>query len=194
VRQASDRGKPFFSPAGATNVLASLNLNLGEWGCAVGRVQLRRLSGFVRAGSAVISLLASGIDHVNSISVPPLIPGAEAHYWFLRLLVHEERLRCTKSEFCAALDAEGLPITARYDAALPHEMDWFTQRRVFAHSGLPWTSPQYTGDRNRRFPCPNAHKSLGTHFNLRCHEHWDEDDVTDALAILAKVDAAYALH
>ncbi len=40
VRRASDRGKPFFLPAGSTNVIASLNLNsairLPPWPCSCG--------------------------------------------------------------------------------------------------------------------------------------------------------------
>jgi dTDP-4-amino-4,6-dideoxygalactose transaminase len=172
--------------------LASLNFNLGEWSCAIGRAQLRRLAGFVRAGESVVSDLAAGIADLKAVSVPTLVPGARPHYWFLRLRVHEDCLACSKSQFCAALEAEGLPVTERYDGALPHEMDWFKQRRVFGTSGLPWTSPEYRGDPDRQFPCPNAHRALDTHFNLRCHEHWGARDVSDAIAILAKVDAAYA--
>jgi dTDP-4-amino-4,6-dideoxygalactose transaminase len=192
VRRAADRGKQFFGAPRSTNSLASLNFNLGEWSCAMGRAQLRQLPGFIRAGREVISGLADGIDGLASVSIPELVAGAVPNYWFLRLLVHEDRLACGKAEFCAALHAEGLPITATYDAALPHDMEWFVNRRVFGTGGLPWTSPDYAGDPDRQFPCPNARRALATHFNLLCHEHWTAGDVADAIAILAKVDAAYA--
>jgi len=193
VRRASDRGKPFFGSEGATNSVASLNLNLGELACAVGRVQLRKLPEFMNDGAAVVARLVEGLARVRAVSVPAPIPGARPNYWFLRLQVHAEALTCDKPTFCAALSAEGLPITARYDAAMPHTMEWFTQRRVFGASGLPWTSQDYGGDPERRFPCPNAHAALDSHFNLHCHEHWGEQDIVDALAILRKVDAAYTL-
>ena len=135
----------------------------------------------------------NGIAALPAVSVPMPVPGARSNYWFLRLRVHDETLTCNKATFCAALSAEGLPITERYDAALPHEMEWFKQRCVFdGASGLPWTGLQSVNDPERRFSCPNAIKALDTGFNLHCHEHWDQRDVGDALAILAKVSAAYA--
>ena len=71
-------------------------------------------------------------------------------------------------------------------------MDWFTSRRVFGHSGHPWTSPAYTGDPDQQFPCPNAHATMDTHFNLYFYESWGSAEVADAIAIFAKVDQAYA--
>lgn len=191
VRRSSDRGKPFFASPGATNCRAALNLNLGEWACAIGRVQLARLPEFVEANASVVLGIARGIEGLTAVSVPPLVAGARANRWFLRLRVHADALECTKEEFCRALEAEGLPITARYDAALPHAMEWFVNRRVFGTSGLPWTSPAYGGDRDRRFPCPNARAALDAHFNLHCHEHWTGQDIQDAVAIMRKVGVAY---
>jgi perosamine synthetase len=42
-RRASDRGKPFFLPQGATNTTASLNFNLSDLAAAIGRVQIKKL-------------------------------------------------------------------------------------------------------------------------------------------------------
>jgi dTDP-4-amino-4,6-dideoxygalactose transaminase len=191
VRRASDRGKPFFLPEGATNVIASLNLNLNEWACAMARVQLRKLPEYVRRNADVTARLAAGIHSLRALSVPPVVRGAEPNYWFLRLRVHPERLTCGKPAYCAALAAEGLPITARYTAGVPHLMDWFTERRVFGTSGYPWACPEYAGDPGRKFPCPNAQAALDDHLILHCHEHWDAGDVDDALTIFRKVEAAF---
>lgn len=191
VRRASDRGKPFYLPEGSANAFASLNLNLNEWACAMGRVQLRRLPEFVRQNADVLERLSAGIGTLRAVSVPPVVLGAEPNYWFLRLRVHTEALTCDKPTFCAALVAEGLPIDGRYSSAVPHLMEWFTQRRVFGTSGYPWASADYAGDPTRQFPCPNALDALDNHFNLHCHEHWDDQDIDDALTIFRKVEAAY---
>ena len=42
IRRHSDRGKPFGLPEGASNSLASLNFNMDEMHCAIGRVQLQK--------------------------------------------------------------------------------------------------------------------------------------------------------
>ena len=193
IRRASDRGKPFFLPPGSTNTVASLNLNLNDLAAAIGRVQLRKLPDIVRSRRAVAAGIAEGISDLTTVSVPEPIPGAEPSYWFLRMRFHAEAAACDKETYCQALGAEGLAIAPSYRAALPHTMEWFQQRRVFGSSGYPWTSPDYAGDPDRRFPCPNANDTMDTHFNLHFYESWTTTEVRDAVAILSKVDRAYAV-
>ncbi|NOZ28240.1 MAG: hypothetical protein GXP39_09340 [Chloroflexi bacterium] len=191
VRRASDRGKPFGLPPGATNCVASLNFNLNELAAAIGRVQLRKLPGIVERRRAVVARLIDGLRDLQTVSVPSPIEGAEPSYWFLRMRFHADRATCDKETFCQALQAEGLPVVPHYRAALPHTMDWFVHRRVFGRSRLPWSSPLYHGDPDRQFPCPNAEAAMEAHFNLSCHENWGDREIADAIAIFRKVEAAY---
>jgi perosamine synthetase len=192
IRRASDRGKPFFLPAGSTNVFASLNLNLNDLAAAIGRSQLKKLPEIVRRRRAIAQQIADGIAGLRAVSIPPPIEGAEPSYWFLRVRFHAGPAACDKETFCRALSAEGLSVAAHYRAALPHTMAWFTEHRVFGHSGYPWASPDYVGDPDRQFPCPNAHAAMEDHFNLSFYESWGSAEVADAIAILQKVDRAYA--
>jgi perosamine synthetase len=193
VRRASDRGKPFFLPEGATNTTASLNFNLNDLAAAIGRVQLKKLPEVIARRRAIVGKLAEAIEALRAISLPELVTGTEPSYWFLRIRFHAERAVCDKQAYCQALIAEGLPVEASYRAALPHRMDWFVHRRVFGSSGYPWASPAYSGDPHRQFPCPNAEAAIAQHFNLRFHEHWTGADIEDAIAIFQKVDDAYAV-
>jgi dTDP-4-amino-4,6-dideoxygalactose transaminase len=191
VRRASDRGKPFFLAPGSTNVAASLNFNLNDLAAAIGRVQLRKLPGIVRRRREIAARLAEGIARLSIVSLPAALPGAESSFWFLRLVFHPEHARCEKSTFCRALEAEGLPVAESYRAALPHSMDWFVGRRVFGSSGYPWSSPQYTGDSQAQFPCPNANAAMQACFLLHFHENWGEGEIADAVNIFAKVEEAF---
>lgn len=191
IRRSSDRGKPFALPPGSTNSQAALNLNLNDLGAAIGRVQLRKLHDINARRQAIVGTLGEGLEDVVTVALPPLLPGAEGCYWFLRLRFHAEQATCDKATFCQALIAEGLPIMPSYRGALPHTMDWFVNRRVFGASGYPWASPDYKGDRKRQFPCPNAEMTMETHFNLHFHENWGVQEVADAVAIFQKVDAAF---
>ncbi len=193
VRRASDRGKPFFLPAGSTNAFASLNLNLNEISAAIGRAQLRKLPGSVTRRQKVTAQLIDALHDLDCVSIPAPLPGSEPSYWFLRLRFNGSSLHCDKATFCAALGAEGLPLGMDYRNALPHLMDWYVQRRVFGHSGYPWTSPEYKGDPDRKFPCPNALAAMDTHFNLNIHEGWGDKEVADAAAIFHKVAKAFRL-
>ncbi len=191
IRRASDRGKPFFLPPGASNATASLNFNLSDLAAAIGRVQLRKLPEGVRRRRVIAARLAEEIEALRTVSLPALLPGAEPGCWFLRLRFWAERAVCDKQTYCQALSAEGLPVAADY-RALPHQMDWFVQRRVFGESGYPWASPAYTGDRQRQFACQNANAAVEQHFNLLLHENWSSAEIEDAVAIFHKVDDAYA--
>lgn len=191
IRRASDRGKPFFLPDGSTNVIASLNLNLNDLAAAIGRVQLSKLPGAVQRRRAVVARLQEGLAEVRCAAIPEPLAGSVPSYWFLRMRFRADTARVDKDTFCHALSAEGLPIMADYSAAIPHTMDWYVNRRVFGHSGYPWTSPDYHGDPNREFPCPNARATMATHFNLMLHEAWGDREIADALMAFRKVDAAY---
>jgi len=192
IRRASDRGKPFFLPAGSTNVVASLNFNLSDLAAAIGRVQLVKLPELVRRRREIAARISKGIRDLETVSIPPPIKGAEPTYWFLRMRFHAGRGTCDKETYCQALSAEGLAIAASYGGALAHTHEWFVKRRVFGSSGYPWASPDYAGDPNRRFPTPNAIAAVEEHFNLQIHENWGESEITDAIAIFAKAEAAYA--
>ncbi|MBI1296568.1 hypothetical protein GC175_16560 [bacterium] len=192
IRRQSDRGKPFGLPAGSTNSVASLNLNLNDMAATVGRAQLKKLPDLVARRQVVVAKLGEGIEDLSTVSLPPLIPGAEAVYWFLRMRFHPVNASCNKESFCQALSAEGLSINPSYRAALPHTMDWFVERRVFGRPGYPWTSADYKGDAQRQFPCPNAHAVMDDHFNLTIHENWSSQDIDDAIAIFRRVDEHYA--
>lgn len=193
IRRVSDRGKPYFLPQGATNPVASLNFNLTDLAAAIGRVQLRKLPEWIGRRRVIAARLAEEIAELQTLALPEQLPGAEPSYWFFRLRFVAERAACDKDTYCQALLAEGLPVEPSYQAALPHRMDWFVRRRVFGSSGYPWASPDYTGDPQRQFACPNASAAVERHFNLRFHENWTNADVEDARAILRKVDAAFAV-
>ncbi|MBN1580694.1 MAG: DegT/DnrJ/EryC1/StrS family aminotransferase, partial [Anaerolineae bacterium] len=160
---------------------------------AIGRVQLKKLPQNIARRRAVAAKLAQGIAGLKTVSFPAPIAGAKPSYWFLRLRFHAERAGCDKAQFCEALSAEGLSIATDYKAALPHTMVWFVKRRVFGSSGYPWASPDYKGDANRQFPCPNAEAAMDSHFNLYFSESWGDTDAADAVAIFTKVEQAYAL-
>jgi perosamine synthetase len=193
ARRAADRGKPFNLEGPGGNRLATLNFNLTELAAVIGRAQLAKLPTIVRRRREIVTALLAALADLPALISPQLVPGAEPSWWWLRLQVDPSRLRCDKPTFCAALAAEGLPINPDYRAALPHTMEWFTQRRVFGDSGYPWTSPEYQGDRDRAFPCPNAEATMDTTFNLHLHEGWAEAEVADAVAIVRKVAEAYVL-
>jgi perosamine synthetase len=191
IRRNSDRGKPFFLPPGATNSVAALNLNLNDMAGAIGRVQLGKLPAALARRRWLVAQLREGMEGLRTLALPPLLPGAEAVYWFLRVRFHAGQATCDKASFAQALIAEGLPVTPSYHAALPHTQSWFQARHVFGRPGYPWSSPDYRWDPDRTFACPNAHAAMEDHFHIQLHENWGVQELDDALAILQRVDGYY---
>lgn len=190
-RRAADRGKPFGRPPGSTNCLASLNFNLNDLAAAIGSVQLKKLPRIVRQRRQIVERLARGFSRLKAVALPPQIGGAEPSYWWLRLQFNAAAVTCDKETYCKALKAEGLLIIPSY-RAMPHLMDWYKHRRVFGASGYPWTAPEYKGERDRRFPCPNALAATAAQFNLSIYESWGKAEIADIIAAFTKVEAAYA--
>lgn len=188
VRHASDRGKPYGVPNANGNLIASLNFNMDELHAAIGRTQLKKLPAIVaQRQNFARMLIAKGLAESRAIAIPELATGMEHSYWWWRLSFVAEHMTCSKTEFCAALQAEGLPIVASYRNALPYTFEWF-QNRQNKH---PWNNPLYQGDATSEPHTPNAFAAMNSNFNLPICESWGEKEADDIIAMIRKVEKIY---
>lgn len=190
VRRIADRGKPFGLDGEMENVLASHNLNQNELASAIGLVQLDKLPGIVAARRRIAQAVAAGCATLPAIRVIVDAPGTKSSFWFLLVEVETDQLTCDKDTFARAVAAEGIAVTARYDVRVCRER-WFRERQIFSVPGLPWTSPSYGGDPDRGYPTPNADRVVDSQFRINIHENCGDREVSDIIAALAKVTAAY---
>jgi perosamine synthetase len=193
-KRFADRGKPLgLDPATARgNVRAGLNLNGNDLAAAVGSVQLQRLPAIIDARRRIAGAIATGLEGAAGLRLGWQVDGSEGVFWFLRIHVDAGALRVDTEAVAKAVAAEGIPTNPSY-RHLPAEADWFRRRRVFPPSDYPWGLPDYAGDRDAVFPCPNAVEAVESHFLLHIHENLTDADVADIVAALRKVDAAYAV-
>ena len=190
VRRAADRGKPFNLP-GHTNVRCAINCNMDEFHAAIGRAQLKKLAGIVARRRAFAETMNKmGFDKVQGLYQPQkdLKKGFESCYWWWRLRFVPEEMNCTRDEFCAALQAEGVGINPNYSAALPARMEWM-QDRAHKH---PWNNPLYKGDPDAVYATPNCDKAMSTDFIFRIYESYGEKEAELLMKAFRKVSAAYA--
>ena len=56
---------------------------------------------------------------------------------------------------------------------------------------LPWSLAEYEGPAHQEFDVSNATEAVDSHFNLAIHEGYGEKEVSDIVAAMAKIEAAY---
>ena len=190
ARRCSDRGKPFGLPAGSTNCVATLNYNLNDLAAVIGSAQLKKLPGIVQRRRRVVKWIRQGVRGLKAVSFPETVKGANPSYWFMRLRFNPSAVTCDKETFCKALTAEGMAVSPNYNH-MPHTHDWFTNKKAFGTSRLPWSSPLYKGNPDQRFTCPNAVKAIHDHFQLSIFESWGKQEANDIIKIFKKVEEVF---
>ena len=191
ARRCSDRGKPFGLPEAKSNVLASQNLNLNDLSACIGRVQLKRLPQIIKRRRKFALAVAEGCKSLRTVCVEVGPRNTENVFWFMLFRLELDRISVDKETFVKALAAEGLPVSPSY-FNLFTESEWYKNKAVFGTSGYPWACPEYKGNPNRSYPCPNMYAADANHFRMRVHENLTQREVRQTLAALKKVEAAYA--
>lgn len=193
IRQNSDRGKPFGLPDNNGNCVASLNFNLDEVGCAIGRVQIKKMEEIAARRREIVKMVFDGIQYKEILRAPKLPENAEPSYWFTRMLFDVSKVTCDKHTFCEALKAEGLNAVEFYNA-IPYVRTWAMEHKVFGNSGYPWAAPEYKGDHNMTYTIPeNVAKVLEQNINIHLYESYTDDDVAKVIHAINKVCKAYAI-
>lgn len=194
IRRHADRGKPFGLEGANENIVAALNCNMDELHAAIGRVQLRKLPEIVRrrreTACRIEEECRKSLQTVRLLTAPP---NSEPVYWFLLFHLDLGRLSVPKQAFVQALQAEGIPAGSGY-WAVPSSFEWWKNRAVFGMSGLPWSSPLYKGNPEQEYPLPNIRATDACHFVVSLHEAWTDQDISDLLTALQKVENAYLIE
>src|SRR4029077_8324637 len=138
VRQIADRGKPYGALGKQENLVASLNFNQDEISMAIGRVQLEKLPGAIRARRAFASFVETALQGVDGVSLIRDAPDASGSYWFLMIRLDTSKLRCDSQEFATALLEEGIGGVFAGYPFFPTDQPWHRDAVVFGKSGLPW--------------------------------------------------------
>jgi perosamine synthetase len=167
--------------------LLGLNYRMNELTGAVGRAQLRKVEGVVKAMTRLGNRLTELIRDIDGIYSCPVTPGGEHSYWLYAFRV----TGYDPQAFIAALKAEGIPaawgytITPIYTCA-----DSLAYKRTFGRTSYPFDSPYYQGSiEYKPGLCPVAERELLETGTLRFYENWSEADVADVAGAIRKVAA-----
>lgn len=125
---------------GVTNLsnMIGHNFRLGEIECAMGIEQLKKLSGFIESRQALASRLSEGLKGLCGLRTPVVKPGLTHVYYIYPMILNIEELGVSRDQIHAALQAEGVAVSKRYQNI--HLLPMYQKKMAYGSHGFPWTS------------------------------------------------------
>lgn len=120
-----------------TNMVGS-NFRLGEIECAIGIQQLQKLDALVKTRQDIASYLIKNLSTLPGLSMPFIGPDNTHVFYVFAMQFDSHLLRIHKDKVVAALRAEGVPISSRYQNI--HLLATFQRKIAYGSNGFPWTS------------------------------------------------------
>lgn len=176
VRAFSDRGKPFNDSAfndkdPGSFLFPALNLNIDEISCAIGLCSLSKLDSTIKLRTDFLRQLEIALEDRSEICRLAPVEDGDSPF-FHPIVVDVERISCTKNEFAAAIQAEGIDINPDYRYVIS---EW------------SWIKPYLSGNAE----CPHAIRFREESFNLLFNEQYSMTEVNDITDAVKKVEDYY---
>lgn len=171
----------------------SPNYRMSEPQAAVAAAQLTKLPAIL---DAHIRLGARLLGHLRRLAlpgvVPPEIDPRDTHsFWFCLLRLEPARFRCTRDEFVAALQAEGVNAAAGYIPKPVYRYPLFQNHDFFAGT-WPLRAAGLTAMDYRTVRCPVAEAMLADGISLPISPALTDEIIDQTADALAKVARFYA--
>jgi dTDP-4-amino-4,6-dideoxygalactose transaminase len=125
---------------GVTNLsnMVGHNFRLGEIECAIGIEQLKKLDGFVKSRQNLANRLTEGLKSLRGLRTPVVKADRTHVYYVYPLILDIEELDVSRDQIHAALQAEGVAVSKRYQNI--HLLPMYQQKMAYGSNGFPWTS------------------------------------------------------
>ena len=173
----SDRGKPVWrldlnlrDPQYAS--FPALNWNSSEMSNAIGLASLRRLEQTNELRRVFLKKLMVALAESDTVCSPYAFHEGFAPFYF-PIFVNQERIRVSVEQFATAVEAEGIPLGAKY-GCLVNTWPWITEHL------------------SDSFVARNALLTRNASFNLHLNENYGEREVEDIVEALVKVTTVYS--
>lgn len=142
---------------GETNItnMIGYNFRLGEIECAIGIEQLKKLKELVHSRQHVADRLTAGLSGLPGLGLPVVKEGCTHAYYVYPIVVDENALGVSRDRIHAALQAEGVPVSNKYQNL--HLLPMYQQKIAYGSKGFPWSSEICRRDIDyRKGICPVA--------------------------------------
>lgn len=136
------------------NNMIGFNFRLTEIQAAIGREQLKRLDGILCRRNEIAAKLNAGLDGLAGLRTPLVERGCTHSYYVYPLVYDQERTGLRRATIVAALQQEGLAVSAGYWNL--HLLPMYQQKIAYGRSGFPWNGIRKTAVSYKKGICPVA--------------------------------------
>ncbi len=189
AKSFADRGKSY----GREDVggFMGLNYRMTELEAAIGRVQLRRLPGFIQKRRELAARLAARLQDSSLFSLGKIPSQGQSAFWFLRIRVHLEKATGDKAGIAAALREHGVPAAPTYTSII-YTQPWFKNKRTFGRSEIPWSLPQCQHIPDYDHCAPNSERAMANHILIAMNESIAMDTMERTADAMREVERAFS--
>ncbi len=173
------------------------NYQITELQGAVAKAQLNKVAGIVQRRNSLGMRLIRGLESICGV-IPQKVPEGSEHSFFLLVIrLDPQLIRVTVTQFCEALEAEGIPAEPNKitGGMVTYLYDIFRNRSAFPESGFPFVSKDLDSDISyTRGLCPRAELAFEQTFNFNISEFYTSDDIDDTVRATEKVAGYYRVN
>jgi perosamine synthetase len=125
---------------GETNLtnMIGYNFRLGEIECAIGIEQLKKLTKLVQSRQRLADRLSDELEGLPGLRLPVVKPDCTHVYYIYPMIVDVMTLGVSRDKIHTALQAEGVPVTNRYQNL--HLLPMYQKKMAYGSNGFPWMS------------------------------------------------------
>jgi dTDP-4-amino-4,6-dideoxygalactose transaminase len=135
--------------------MLGFNFRLGEIEAAIGIEQLKKLNKFVSERIKKADRLTKGLKGLKGLKTPIVKESCTHVYYVYPLILKIEELGCSRDRIYEALNAEGVPISDRYENL--HLLPMYQNKIAYGKKGFPWIPEIYKGNVSyKKGICPVA--------------------------------------
>lgn len=190
AKRFADRGKPFNSSE-KTSLFLGINYRMTSLEAVIGMVQLKKLADIIKKRRAIADKLKDSIKGLKAIKFGKELPDAISSRWFMVFKVDEKMLNASTNDVVKAIGAENASGAGMKYDNLIYEQKWIKERSAYGSTQFPWSSSEYGKKIVYEGSCPNAKKTIESHFVIFPSENWGDREIEDLKNILCKVEEAY---
>lgn len=184
----ANKGWPNYGKSDRDYVMFGMCYRMTELQAAVLDAQLGKVDWVTARRNEIGDRICNSVKDFEGLQVPGISEGGRHTYWFLPLLVDQEKLGITTDRLAETLRAEGAPSGAHYIGRPIYMYDLLRQKRIYGASDYPFClQPKGQEVRYEAGETPQTDQILSDMLQITVNERMSDEDVDDIIAALHKV-------